>query len=156
MGIPSLLVERLPVSPLRRYLTVRDVPLWLALAGLLMMALSGVVQSFGDPSLAPVVVLVMGGTVLTIVLGRVLVRHTRYTRRRRVAVGVLALVSLFPLLGTLAFLLLPAALALLAVELVAPPPGPAGPPPGLAAPRPGRAEPPRGPTGQPSGPRPTG
>jgi chromate transport protein ChrA len=141
-GIPSLLVKRLPISSLQRYLTVRDSPLWLASVGLLMMALTGVVQSFGDPSLTPVVVLVMGGTVLTIVLGRVLVRHTRYTRRRRIAVAVLALVSLFPLLGALAFLLLPAALALLAVELVAPPPGSPGPPPG--------------PMRQPSDPRPTG
>ena len=124
-------MTRQRVTWLRPWLTVRDLPLWLAIAGLLVMSATGLIGSIADPGLAPTVALVVGGCVATILAGRVLVRRIRYARPWRVTVAVLALLVLFPLLGALAFLLLPAALALLAVELVstAPsgPPAPRGP-----------------------------
>ena len=120
---------------LRPWLTVRDLPLWLALAGLLVMSVTGVIGSIADPGLATTVALVVGGCVATILAGRVLVRRIRYARRWRVMVAILALLVLFPLLGALAFLLLPAALALLAVELVSSAPrGPADEAPADEAP----------------------
>ena len=115
-------MTRLLVTRLRPWLTVRDLPLWLAIAGLLVMSVTGLIGSIADPGLAPTVALVVGSCVVTILAGRVLVRRIRYARPWRVTVAVLALLVLFPLLGALAFLLLPAALALLAVELVSPAP----------------------------------
>ena len=115
-------MTRLRAPWLRPYLTVRDLPLWLALAGMLVMVVTGLVGSLADPRLAPTVVLVVGSCAFVIVAGRVLVRRIRYARAWRVTLAILALLVLFPLLGALAFLLLPAALALLAVELVSPAP----------------------------------
>ena len=114
------------MSRLRLYLTLRDLPLWLAIAGLAVMALSGGIEAVRDPSLASLVALVVGSCAVTMALGRVLVRRIPYTRARRVVVALVALLVLFPLLGGLAFFLLPAAFALLAVELVATPPSAAG------------------------------
>ena len=111
-------MTRLHAPWLRPYLTVRDLPLWLALAGMLVMAVTGLVGSLADSRLAPTVVLVVGSCAFVILAGRVLVRRIRYARPWRVTLAILALLVLFPLLGALAFLLLPAALALLAVELV--------------------------------------
>ncbi len=107
------------MSRLRPYLVLRDLPLWLGIAGLTVMALSGGAESLRDPGLALLVVLVVGSCAVTMAMGRVLVRRIPYTRTRRVAVALVALLILFPLLGGLAFFLLPAAFALLAVELVA-------------------------------------
>lgn len=115
-------MTRLHAPRLRPYLTVRDLPLWLALAGMLVMAVTGLVGSLADSRLAPTVVLVVGSCAFVILAGRVLVRRIRYARPWRVTLAILALLVLFPLLGALAFLLLPAALALLAVELVSPVP----------------------------------
>ena len=103
-------MTRLRAPWLRPYLTVRDLPLWLALAGMLIMALTGLVGSLADSRLAPTVVLVVGSCAFVILAGRVLLRRIRYARPWRVMLAILA------------FLLLPAALALLAVELVSPVP----------------------------------
>jgi predicted Na+-dependent transporter len=107
-------------------LTVRDVPFWLALVGLVVMALSGVAEASADPGLAPTVALVLGGCLLALVVGRGLVRRIAYRRAWRVSLAILVVLVLFPLLGALAFLLLPAAIALLAIELFVPAPIPAG------------------------------
>jgi hypothetical protein len=107
---------------LRPYLTVRDIPLWLAATGLAFLALTGVAQSLADPALVPVVVIVVGVALAVIVGGRVVVRRLAYRRPVRVALALLALALVFFLPGALAFVMLPSALALLAVEMMAPAP----------------------------------
>ncbi len=112
----------LGVERLRPFLTVRDIPLWLAATGLAMLAVAGIVQSLADPSLVALVLLVVGGTFVAIVAGRFAVRRVAYNRLLRIVVALVALGIVFFLPGAVAFVLLPAALALLAVEMMARPP----------------------------------
>ncbi|MGC8634773.1 MAG: hypothetical protein ACP5VP_08930 [Candidatus Limnocylindrales bacterium] len=130
---PHARAEGLTLRGPRSFLTVRDLPLWLALVGLAVMALSGVAEASADPGLAPTVALVLGGCLLALVVGRVLVRRIAYRRAWRVSLAILVVLVLFPLLGALAFLLLPAAIALLAIELLAPAPIPDGRPSAVEA-----------------------
>ncbi len=109
---------------LRSFLTLRDIPLWLAAAGLAFLAGTGLVQALVDPSLAPVVVIVVGGALVATVGGRFVVRRFAYNRLLRILIALVALAMVFFLPGALAFVMLPSALALLAVEMMAPPPAP--------------------------------
>ena len=109
---------------LRPLLTLRDIPLWLAAAGLAFLAVTGLVQSVVDPSLVPVVVIVVGAALVATVGGRYVVRRFAYNRLFRIIVALVALAMVFFLPGALAFVMLPSALALLAVEMMAPPPAP--------------------------------
>jgi hypothetical protein len=143
---------------LRPFLTLRDVPLWLAGAGLAFLAATGLVQALVDPALAPVVVIVVGGALVATVGGRFVVRRFAYNRLIRIIVALVALLMVFFLPGALAFVMLPSALALLAVEMMAPPPAPGAEPPWPARwtirpPSPSRGEQPAGDreTGEPTG-----
>lgn len=113
---------------LRPFLTLRDVPLWLAAAGLAFLAATGLVQSLVDPSLVPIVVIVVGGALVATVGGRFVVRRFAYNRLFRIIIALVALAMVFFLPGALAFVMLPSALALLAVEMMAPPPVPSAAP----------------------------
>lgn len=113
---------------LRSLLTLRDIPLWLAAAGLAFLAATGLVQALVDPSLVPVVVIVVGGALVATVGGRFVVRRFAYNRLLRIIVALVALAMVFFLPGALAFVMLPSALALLAVEMMAPPPVPGAKP----------------------------
>jgi large-conductance mechanosensitive channel len=116
------------VERLRPFLTLRDVPLWLAAAGLAFLASTGLVQAVVDPTLVPVVVIVVGGALVATVGGRFVVRRFAYNRLLRIVVALVALAMVFFLPGALAFVMLPSALALLAVEMMAPPPAPGAEP----------------------------
>ena len=113
---------------LRPFLTLRDIPLWLAAAGLAFLAVTGLVQALIDPSLVPVVVIVVGSALVATVGGRFVVRRFAYNRLLRIIVALVALAMVFFLPGALAFVMLPSALALLAVEMMAPPPDPSAAP----------------------------
>ncbi|MGO9178189.1 MAG: hypothetical protein ACLQBX_19825 [Candidatus Limnocylindrales bacterium] len=120
---------------LRPYLTVRDIPLWLAATGLALLTVTGAAQSLADHSLMPVFVLVVGLALVVTAGGRSLVRRMAYRRLVRIVIALLALALVFFLPGALATVMLPSALALLAVEMMAPPPPaalPAGGPPATA------------------------
>ncbi len=106
---------------LGRHVTLRDVPLWLAVVGLAFLALSGVVSSLHDPSLAPIVAIVVVVSIVLTFGGRVVVRRLRYNRITRVVVAMFAFAAVVILLP-LTWVLLPASLTLLAIEMMAPPP----------------------------------
>jgi large-conductance mechanosensitive channel len=116
------------VERLRPWLTVRDIPLWLAAAGLAFLAVTGLVESLVDASVLPVVVIVVGGALVATVGGRFVVRRLAYNRLLRIVVALVALAMVFFLPGALAFVMLPSALALLGVEMMAQAPDPAAEP----------------------------
>ena len=132
---------------LRPFLAVRDIPLWLAAAGLAFLAGTGLVQALVDPSLGPVVVIVVGGALVVTLGGRFVVRRFTYNRLLRIVVALVALALVFFLPGALAFVMLPSALALLAIEMMAPPPDPSTAPARLAR----RMTPPEPPAGAAAG-----
>lgn len=113
------------IDRLRPYLTVRDVPLWLAGVAFAWLIADGLIETLANPAVAIVVLVVVGVPLLLVVAGRRLVRRRPYSRRFRLLVALVALFAIFALPVQLAFVsfsFLPAALALLAVELAARPP----------------------------------
>ncbi len=103
------------------YLTKRDIPLWLAVVGLGFLAVSGALSTLHDASLLPIVVLIVGIAIVVTFGGRILVRRLPYTRITRVIVAIVALATVIMLLPV-SSVLFPAAVALLAVEMMAAPP----------------------------------
>ncbi len=108
---------------IRDYLSLRDIPLWFAAAGVFMLAAIGVAASFGRPDILPAVAIVVLTWILVLAAGRFVVRRLRYSRLFRVAVAVLAVLLAFGSGFFGGWYLIPAAVSLLLVELFAPSPG---------------------------------
>jgi hypothetical protein len=107
---------------LRPYLTVRDIPLWLAAAGVFMLVVTGLSVGIQQPDVFPVVVVIAICWIMALGAGRLALRRMPYVRPARVLVAVVALILAFELGYFGGWYLLPAALSLVLVEVLAPSP----------------------------------
>ena len=108
---------------LRPYLALRDVPLWLAAAGIFMLTVTGLSVGLQHPDVLPVIPVIAICWILVLGAGRLAVRRLPYVRVARVLLAVVALLLAFELGYFGGWYLLPAALSLVLVEILAPAPG---------------------------------